>query len=292
MEAKNIAFRFEMRSQVKCILVDRLRFNQIFFNLLSNAVKFTPEGGKIDFLGETIEGEDGTRGICYVVRDNGIGMSEAFMQHIYEPFTQEHTEKTRGTQGTGLGLPIVKSLVEAMGGSISVKSQLGVGTEFAVRLYLPETTMKTRKEAPKENKEFLMHAHVLLVEDNDMNILVARKLLESKGCEVAVARDGLEGVKTFQESEEGFYTVILMDVRMPVMDGIEATKKIRALKRADAKTIPIIAMTADAFLEDQFRTREAGMNAHLSKPIKPDLLFETLNQYSTGKVDSGGRGNE
>ena len=224
-------------------------------------------------------GEDGKVGIRYHIKDNGIGMSEEFQEHLYDPFSQERSQLGDKSKGTGLGLPIVKSLVDAMGGTITVKSQLGKGTEFIIELHVSPAESQTEKEISEISEEKLKGAKVLLVEDNDINIYVAQAILEKVESEVAVAKNGQEAIECFRNSKENYFDVILMDVRMPIMDGIEATKAIRALKRPDALTIPIIAMTADAFDEEKRKTLDAGMNHHLSKPIDPPILYRVLSEY-------------
>lgn len=281
MDAKKIHFVFQMGSSVECLYVDRLRFNQIFFNLLSNAAKFTPMGGCVEFISENLPPKDDKVGIRFYIRDNGIGMSEEFLTHMYDPFSQEHTKMGEKETGTGLGLPIVKSLVDAMDGTISVTSQVGKGTEFIVELYLPLADVKEEVVIDYSIADNLKEARILLVEDNRINIEVAQMLLERVGCTVEIARDGKEAVECFAHSSQNHFEAILMDVRMPVLDGIEATKQIRALDRTDALDVPIIAMTADAFEEEQKKTIEAGMNYHLSKPINPELLYGVLSKYLT-----------
>lgn len=282
MDQRNIHFICQMDAGPDCILVDKLRFNQIFFNLLSNAGKFTPEGGEVSISLENLPPKDDKAGMRFYVRDNGVGMSEEFLQHIYDPFSQEHSKLSNNSKGTGLGLPIVKSLVEAMGGTISVKSKLGEGTEFAVELYLPVTDAPDDETAMYRPDVTLQNKHILLVEDNEINTFVAKIILEQAGCIVTTAENGKTGVDTFGSSEPGKFSAILMDVRMPVMDGLEATRTIRALDRPDAKTVPIIAMTADAFAQEQKRTIDSGMNYHISKPINPQELYNVLAEYING----------
>ncbi|WP_294898554.1 ATP-binding protein [uncultured Eubacterium sp.] len=278
MEERKIRFDCQLNGP-GCILVDHLRFNQIFFNLLSNAAKFTPEGGKVSMTSDILSRNDQKVRLHICVRDNGIGMSEEFLEHLYDPFSQEKSELTAQTIGTGLGLPIVKSLVDAMGGTISVKSKLGEGTEFTVELEALTADAGEHENVVSLTEKSLRDARILLVEDNEINVYVAQLILERVGCVVYTAENGKEAVERFEASESGWYQAILMDVRMPVMDGITATQEIRALDRPDAKTVPIIAMTAEAFAEEQKRTIEAGMNDHLSKPIDPQLLYETLAEY-------------
>ncbi len=279
MDKREIQFVFRMEANVECIRVDRLRYNQIFFNLLSNAAKFTPKGGTVEFTTEGLPARDDKAGIRFHIKDNGIGMSPEFLPHLYDPFSQERAKGGEDVKGTGLGLPIVKSLVDIMGGTISVQSELGKGTEFIVELYVPVAEAETENPVSEIATENLKDARILLVEDNDINIYVAQLILEKAGCLVEIAKDGKEAVEHFKESGINYYHAILMDVRMPIMNGIDATKAIRALNREDAATIPIIAMTADAFDEERKKTLEAGMNYHLSKPINPRLLYKILSEF-------------
>ena len=279
MDEREIQFIFHINHSVDVIMVDTLRFNQIFFNLLSNAAKFTPKGGKVEFICEEMKPRDGKVGIRSYVRDNGIGMSKEFLSHMYDPFAQESSQMGDKEKGTGLGLPIVKSLVEMMKGTILVKSEPGKGTEFIVELYVPEGKKEDSLEEQRSSIKSLKNARFLLVEDNEINIYVAKIILEKAGCQVDIAYNGKEAVELFANAKEGYYQAILMDVRMPVMNGIEATKAIRQLDKKDAATVPIIAMTADAFENEQKNTIAAGMNYHLSKPINPQLLYKVLAEH-------------
>lgn len=280
MDARGINFIFKMEGDPECIKADKLRFNQIFFNLLSNASKFTESGGTVEFTSHSISPKGDLMGLRFIVKDTGIGMSPEYMPHMYDPFSQERAKLNNSTKGTGLGLPIVKSLVDAMGGSISVKSEVGVGTEFTVDLYFEPASMEdVTSVAEPERRQNLKGSKILLVEDNDINIYVAQIILDRAGCIVTVAHNGQEAVDIFAASEPDHFEAILMDVRMPVMDGITATEVIRAMDRKDARTIPIIAMTADAFEEQQKKTIEAGMTHHLSKPIDPSMLYHVLSTY-------------
>lgn len=284
MDDKDINFVFKMQGAPICIKVDRLRFNQIFFNLLSNAAKFTPTGGTVEFLTEDIisdeKREDGKVGLRFYVRDNGIGMSEDYLEHMYDPFIQERSDIGDTVRGTGLGLPIVKSLIEAMDGTIDVKSTLGRGTEFKIDLYVEPVPVPAREDETIGAGDALRDVRILLVEDNDLNIFVAKTILEEYNCIVDVAKNGQEAVTAFDQSETGFYKAILMDVHMPIMNGIEATQRIRGLGRTDAATVPIIAMTADAFDDEKKKTLDAGMNSHLAKPIDPVGLYKMLVKYT------------
>ena len=283
IDEKAINFIFEMRCGIDCIKVDRLRFSQIFFNLLSNAAKFTPTGGTIEFVSEMIEpgktDKNGKVGIRFYIRDNGIGMSEEFQKHLYDPFIQEKSELGAKTRGTGLGLPIVKNLVDAMNGTIEVKSKLGKGTEFKIELYVELADVPLEKEKTEQKERSLKGIHILLVEDNELNIYVAKTVLEKMFCLVDTAQNGEEALQKFEQSADNYYDVILMDVHMPIMDGLEATRRIRELKRKDAATVAIIAMTADAFDKEKQETLNAGMNSHIAKPIAPAVLYEILSEY-------------
>ena len=264
--------------------LDILRINQIYFNLLSNAVKFTPEGGTIRItVNETItpENKDCLRvSVC----DNGSGMSEEFQKVIFEPFTQERRNDNSAQRGTGLGLTIVKRIVDAMGGTIAVHSKINEGTEFILTICCDYLAARNEGRAAKtaapgvDSYAQLQGKHVLLCEDNLLNQIIAHTLLKEKGVTVEFADNGETGVTKFAQSNLHYYDAILMDIRMPVLDGLGATRAIRNLERADAKTIPIIAMTADAFEESMQEARRAGMNGYVTKPIEPEKLYLELAQ--------------
>ena len=263
-------------------LADKLRTNQIFFNLLSNAVKYTPEGGSVTYrISGRMTGKDRVA-IDHEIIDNGIGMSESFQKVLFEPFSQEGRDDNAANRGTGLGLAIVKKLVELMHGSISVKSRLGEGTAFRVHLEFDAVPAESLKENARdgtlsENEENAVRGkHILICEDHPMNQEIVKALLEKYGAIVKVAGNGERGVYAFSMSPNYYYDVILMDLRMPVMDGFAAARTIRGLKRADALTIPIFAMSADAFTEDVQKCMDAGMNGHIAKPIEVSILFKTL----------------
>jgi len=269
-------------------LLDKLRVNQILFNLLSNAVKFTPNDGTIKATFDDHLEKDNTITLHFAIEDNGIGMSEKFLKVIFEPFTQEDhpNDPSLPRQGTGLGLTITKKLVETMGGTIKVDSHEGKGTRFDVTLHsatISKEEYAARLEAIRTQKniplDVLKGKRILLCEDNALNQEIARKLLLDKGMEVVIAGDGEKGLGAFRASEEGHFDVVLMDIRMPVMDGYAATKAIRSLPRNDAKNVPIIAMTADAFADDVQKCLDGGMNAHIAKPINPNLLYQKLAKF-------------
>lgn len=278
-EYKNINADFEWN-----VRVDPIRMKQIFINLLSNAIKFTPEGGTILFTTELIKREGMISHDKMVIRDTGIGMSEDFIKNrIFKPFSQERNEVTGQYAGSGLGLSIVKSLVELMGGSIEVESQIGVGTAFTIYLdfeRVDEAEAKDEQVNLKQEKEDtfekLKGKKILLAEDHPVNADIARRLLEKEKCEIQWVKNGRECLNAFSDSKPGQYDMILMDIRMPEMDGLETARAIRALERTDAKRIPIVAMTANAFAEDVQAAIDAGMNAHISKPIEPWVMYETI----------------
>jgi len=266
-------------------IVDELRINQILFNLFSNAVKYTPEGGTITFrLKEHLTAEKKLH-TEILISDTGIGMSEAFQKVLFDPFTQENRRDQPEMRGTGLGLSIVKKTVDAMDGTISVKSEPGKGTAFIVNLtpdyaeLKPDIRTEDRQKSDGEDRKKLSGKHILLCEDHPLNQEIAKALLSGKGVIVETADDGQLGVTAFGGSSVGFYDCILMDVHMPVMDGYEATKTIRALDRPDAKSVPIVAMTADAFTDDVQRCLDAGMNGHIAKPIDPERMFDALKKW-------------
>lgn len=263
-------------------LADKLRINQILFNLLSNAVKYTPEGGTIHYQASAKRLGNNKLSVSYLVQDNGIGMSQDFQKNLFQPFMQEDRVSPE-LHGTGLGLSIVKKFVDAMGGQIQVQSEIGKGTSFIVSLVfdaLPtqKSPAKTPSMLPEKHHETsFQNKRFLLCEDNTLNQEIVKALLSEKGASVEVCANGAIGLQTFKESPEGYYDVILMDVHMPVMEGYEATKRIRDLERKDAKSVPIIAMTADAFTEDIQKAHDAGMNGHIAKPIDPRQLYTTLS---------------
>ena len=262
------------------ILSDQERLEQILMNVISNAIKYTSEGGTVEFQRKILENDGHFIRDRFVITDNGIGMSEEFLPHLFEPFHQE--DRMRGTRqnGTGLGMSIVKQLVDAMGGTISVRSALNEGTQITIEIPFELSLEKEEKEKPDEvDLSVLYGKHILLCEDHPLNQKIAVALLEKKGMLITVEENGAEGMKAYEQHKAGYFSAVLMDIRMPVMDGIEATKKIRQSGKADAKTIPIIAMTANAFDDDAKECEEAGMNAHIPKPYQPDQLYEILAKY-------------
>ncbi|MGN0311156.1 MAG: response regulator, partial [Lachnospiraceae bacterium] len=264
------------------VIMDKLHTMQIYSNLLSNAIKFSNPGGCVYWTNVYQPmGKDRVR-LVATIRDEGCGMSEDFMKKLFLPFERENRLSDEKNTGTGLGLSIVKSLVDRMGGEISVESKLGEGTTFTLVLY--RQLVKEGRENPVEKKktqttgENLAGKRVLVVEDQSLNMEIILRILQHKGMETVGAENGKEALRIFSESAVGQFQLILMDIRMPEMDGIEATRRIRALDRADAKSIPIVAMTANAYDEDREATRRAGMNEHLAKPVDPRELFETIEK--------------
>ena len=215
----------------------------------------------------------------FVCRDTGIGMAEAFQKRIFEPFAQEHAGSRTKFAGTGLGMPITKKLVEKMGGTISFESKEGTGTTFVIRIpFRIDTDRKDRTETEEKMETSIQGRHVLLTEDNELNMEIAEFVLQNEGTVVTKAWNGQEAVDIFRKSRPGEFNVILMDIMMPVMNGYEAAKMIRSLDREDAKVIPIIAMTANAFTEDRMRAKEAGMDEHIAKPVDGKLLVKVINE--------------
>lgn len=253
---------------------------RLLMNIMGNAVKYNKDHGKIILSLREDESEDGRAFYTFICEDTGIGMSEEYQKRIFEPFTREDESVKTLYNGTGLGMPIAKKLTETMGGSISFTSQRGEGTAFTVKLpFLIDKSAGKAEETTEEADMSIKGVRILLVEDNELNMEISEFIVAEKGAVVTKAWNGKEAVETFVNAPEGAFDVILMDVMMPVMDGCKAAKEIRALPRKDAKTIPIIAMTANAFTDDKIRTREAGMNEHLSKPLAPDLVVKTITKF-------------
>ena len=251
----------------------------ILVNIISNAIKYTNPGGDIFVSARELSCDGEYVEFEFIVSDTGIGMSEEFAEHIFEPFTQEHAENRSSYQGTGLGMSIVKNLINKMKGTITLETKQGEGSTFTITLPVKLDMVCFEETETEEEETSIEGMKILLVEDNDLNLEVAQYILEDAGAEIIVARNGLESVELFEQSESDSFDVILMDVMMPVMDGLTATKKIRKLKRKDARMVPIIAMTANVFNEDIIAAKEAGMNEHIAKPLDFDKLIHTLAKY-------------
>lgn len=265
------------------LLGDTLRLNQVLLNLLSNAVKYTQNGGKICFTVEELERAPANYACFrFTVQDNGQGMTAEFLESLFDPFSRENSLTVSKTQGTGLGMSICKGIVELMGGIIHVDSTPGEGSTFTVELSLrihDEAVQAQNVYMPKSTEVFDYGGkHFLIAEDNELNAEIICQLLAMQGAQTTLTCDGRQVLERFSQSAPGTYDVILMDVQMPVMNGYESTKAIRSLEREDAHSIPIVAMTADAFAEDIQRAREAGMNAHVAKPLDMAVLSDTLSK--------------
>ena len=278
------------------LLADPTRLNQVLMNILSNAVKYTPRGGHIRFEVEELPRNEHYAKYRFVVQDDGIGMSEAYQKTLFDPFTREERSGTNKVQGTGLGMAITKNIVDLMGGSISVESATGKGTRFEVVLEFPIDTeadaVPKAQALPEEPEDVspLCGMNFLCAEDNAINAEILELLLESKGAHCKIYPNGQELVDAFVRVKPGEYDMILMDVQMPVMDGLEATRRIRSSENPLGRVIPILAMTANAFLEDMQKSKEAGMDAHLSKPVDIDALEQTVKRFRVTpppKINSG-----
>ncbi len=252
-----------------------LHLRQIFLNIYGNCIKYNRPGGKITTVMEAIDVHDGICTYRWTISDTGIGMSAEFLSRIFDPFSQEKTDARSVYQGTGLGMAITKGLIEQMNGSIEVTSQVGVGSVFVITIPF-EIAREQKKDKEIAEKYDIRGLHLLAAEDNELNAEIIEMLLTDDGAKVTVAKNGRQAVEHFENNPPGTFDAILMDVMMPVMDGIAATKAIRAMDRADAKTIPIIAMTANAFEEDAKRCLAAGMTAHLAKPFQIEDVEKTI----------------
>ena len=278
-------FTVNTHLQHENVLADPNRLNQVLMNILSNAVKYTPKGGHIRLEVEELPRNEHFARYRFVVQDDGIGMSEEFQKTLFDPFTREEKSGTNKVQGTGLGMAITKSIVDLMGGSISVESATGKGTRFEVVLEFPidaeaDTTQKAQ-ELPEETEDTspLCGMKFLCAEDNALNAEILQMLLETKGASCTICSNGQEIVDAFVRVKPGEYDMILMDVQMPVMDGLEAARRIRSSENPLGQVIPILAMTANAFLEDMQKSKEAGMDEHLSKPVDIDALEQAVKRF-------------
>ncbi len=288
VKAKQIKFDIDMVDVVnETVICDKLRLNQVLLNILSNAVKYTKQGGTVSTrIIQTSEESEGYASYQFKVKDTGIGMSEEFLKHIFEPFEREQTSTISGIQGTGLGLTITKNIIDMMNGSVEVESEEGKGTEFTVSFRFRTTNSSVKpgylqseradNEDSKVSAELFAGKKILLAEDNELNQEIAKAILEEAGFVIDIVNDGTDAVDTIKRAPADSYDLILMDIQMPVMDGYEASRKIRALDDKARASIPIIAMTANAFEEDRKNAIDAGMNGHIAKPIDVEKLMETL----------------
>ena len=291
-EEKNQQFSIDMDIEHNHIYCDKLRLNQVLINLLGNAVKFTQEGGKIELkIKQEMEAPEGYGIYIFKVKDTGIGVAPEFLESIFKAFEREKTTVEMGIQGTGLGLAITKSIVELMGGKITVESTPGEGTEFTVKVVfmlqdVKEENIVEEVVAEQNEKQSMLHKEeqrrifagkkLLLVEDNNLNREIARMLLSEVGFVIDEAVDGQEAVEKIEAAPAGEYAVVLMDIQMPVMDGYEATKCIRRLSQRTKANVPILAMTANAFAEERKKAMASGMNGHISKPIDINVLLDSI----------------
>ena len=261
------------------VIADPLRLEQILINVLANAVKFTPDGGQISlWIVQKDTAPAGYADFEFHIKDNGIGMSEEFQKHIFEQFARERTSTVSKIQGTGLGMAITKSLVDMMGGRITVKSEQGKGSEFTISLRFPIGEAKTEQTPPAAKASASAGKKLLVVEDNELNLEIASTLLKEAGFEVDTAENGKIAVEKVEAASAGRYDLILMDIQMPEMDGYEATRRIRALPDARKAALPIVAMTANAFEDDRKNALHAGMNGHIAKPLDIQKLFQVLSE--------------
>ena len=288
-------FTVNTHLQHENVLADPNRLNRVLMNILSNAVKYTPTGGHIRFEVDELPRNEHYARYRFVVQDDGIGMSEAYQKTLFDPFTREERSGTNKVQGTGLGMAITKNIVDLMGGSINVESTTGKGTRFEVVLEFPvdaeADTVPEAQVLPEEEEETspLSGMKFLCAEDNAINAEILEMLLETNGASCTICSNGQEIVDAFASVKPGEYDMILMDVQMPVMDGLEATRRIRSGENPLGRIIPILAMTANAFLEDMQKSREAGMDEHLSKPVDIAALEQTVKRFRVipPKINSG-----
>ena len=278
---QNIRIVWEKKEIKHRALIGSPRYvKRVMMNILSNAVKYNRENGQIHISCREIPSEQPeTTTMEFVCRDTGIGMTEEFQKYVFEPFAQEHTGSRTKFTGTGLGMPITKKLVEKMGGTITFESEKGVGTTFVIQVpFKIDMDADKREEQTDVSENSIKGLHILLAEDNELNMEIAEFVLQNEGTDVTKAWNGQEAVELFRNSKPGEFNVILMDIMMPVVNGYEATKMIRSLDREDAKEIPIIAMTANAFTEDRIKAKAAGMDEHIAKPVDVELLIKVIHK--------------
>ena len=278
---KNLQYHAVLDVRHHYVVCDQTKLQEIMLNIISNAIKYTPEGHSIYVeVHEAVSENPSKIRYIFSCEDTGIGMSEEYLPHIYEEFSREHSTTENKVPGTGLGLPIIKSMIELMGGSIQVESRQGIGTKFTIDLSfdiaLKEEVYGSEDTIESSAIHTIKGKRILLVEDNELNAEIAKTVLEDVGALITRAENGQQALELFKEKPAGTFDVILMDLMMPVMDGYTATRKIRELERSDAKTVPIIAMTANAFKEDAEKCIAVGMNAHLAKPLDIEKMKKTI----------------
>ena len=278
---KNLQYHTVLDVRHHYAVCDQTKLQEIMLNIISNAIKYTPEGHSIHVEVHEAVSENPSKIRCiFSCEDTGIGISEEYLPHIYEEFSREHTSTENKVPGTGLGLPIIKSMIELMGGSIQVESRQGIGTKFTVDLSFDMASKEEVYGSRNAIKTSAIHTikgkRILIAEDNELNAEIAKTVLEDAGALVTRVEDGQQAVELFKEKPAGTFDAILMDLMMPIMDGYTATREIRSLERSDSKTIPIIAMTANAFQEDAEKCIAVGMNAHLAKPLDIEKVMITI----------------
>lgn len=278
IKEKKLHYSYHLEIKHHHIICDKTKLREIVLNILSNAIKYTPEGGNVELLIQEISFENNKVKYHFIIIDNGIGMKEDFLPHIFEEFAREKTSTESKVPGVGLGLPIVKSLIDMMNGTIQVESKLNKGTKFTVELsFLTSLQVENVNERNTSTLDF-SGKHILLVEDNELNAEIGIELLNTFKVIIDLAKNGEECIKILEKMPEGYYDLILMDIQMPIMDGYEATKIIRSFNNKNAQ-IPIIAMTANAFEEDRKHALQLGMNEHLAKPVDIEKLKDVLTKY-------------
>ena len=278
IKEKKLHYSYHLEIKHHHIICDETKLREIVLNILSNAIKYTPEGGNVELLIQEISFENNKVKYHFIIIDNGIGMKEDFLPHIFEEFAREKTSTESKVPGVGLGLPIVKSLIDMMNGTIQVESKLNKGTKFTVELsFLTSLQVENVNERNTSTLDF-SGKHILLVEDNELNAEIGIELLNTFKVIIDLAKNGEECIKILEKMPEGYYDLILMDIQMPIMDGYEATKIIRSFNNKNAQ-IPIIAMTANAFEEDRKHALQLGMNEHLAKPVDIEKLKDVFTKY-------------
>ena len=283
VEKKRLKYNCTLDVEHRFIICDVTKVREIVLNIISNSVKYTPEGGSVTVQIKEIPWEkEGWTAYRILVEDTGIGMGAEYLPHIFEEFTRERTSTESKVVGAGLGLPIVKALIDLMGGTIQVESERGKGSKFEVILPFEIASEEEVKDSYVKKEEKLYNRskekRILLAEDNELNMEIAEFVLQNEGAVVTKAWNGQKAVDIFRKSRPGEFDAILMDIMMPVMNGYEAAKMIRSLYRKDAKVVPIIAMTANAFTEDRLKAKEAGMDEHIAKPVDVKLLVKVISR--------------
>jgi CheY-like chemotaxis protein len=290
-DEKDLTYRAVLRDgALGWYLGDAIRLRQVLISILENAVKYTDAPGTVTLSVDADEEKDGFRPLRFAVSDTGIGIDSDFLPKVFSPFEREDESSTTRFGGTGVSLAVTKNTVELMGGTISVESEKGVGSTFTVMLPFCPAPEECGQAAPAETDVSLAGKHILIVEDLPENAEIVQDLLELEGASSDHAENGQVGLDMFDRSRPNSYDAILMDLRMPVMDGLEATRRIRALPRPDAKTVPIIALTANAFESDIQASMDAGMDAHLSKPTDTECLYATLRHLIADSSEAKGGG--